>query len=143
MASHGVGFCVHGPCVIPERRYHERLVRIELLPHGSAHGRWTVVCIYRFGLNDYPTGDFLRGIIEAAVDYDLFCLLSYRPAVRRQSRRDTHGPFPRRAREGALEPPRPARAARKLDHRWPCPRAYGGTFLEIVRLAGSDGPSDW
>src|SRR5713101_8098194 len=103
------------------------MVGIELLPHRIAHGHGTVLCVYRVGGNHRPAGDFLGGISEAAVDPDIFCLLSHDTAVWRESRRGIHGPLHRATGEVALEPPRPARAERELDHGRQYPAAHGGT----------------
>jgi hypothetical protein len=56
---------------VPERGNHQRVVGVELFPHRIGHGPGTVVCLYRIGGNDCPAGDFLGGIIKAAVDSDI------------------------------------------------------------------------
>src|SRR5260370_31972169 len=136
----GFRFCVHGSCLLPECGHHQRVVCLELLPHRVAHGRWAGVCVYRTRIHDYPAGNFLGWIVEAAVDFDVFRLLSYRAAVARHSLRSGHGPLYRATREAALEPTGPARGARELDHGWQPSEPDSETLLPFFRTGCSHRP---
>src|ERR1700722_1367350 len=116
------------------------MVRLELLPHRIAHGRWSVVCFCGTGRNHCPPGHFFWGIVQAAVDSDLFSVLSYYSTIRLAARRSFYGPLHCPPRKAALEPPRVARARRELDYRRQYSAVNVGALFEICRPGGGNGP---
>src|SRR5262252_4413539 len=98
-------FCFDGSGLLLERGTHKRLVRLELLPNGTAHGGWPVLRLHWPCIHDHSAGDLFGRSFQTAVDTHLLGFLSHYSPVWRKSGRGSHGPLRVAAREAALESP--------------------------------------